>query len=141
MLIIRPNTTHRSSTSLLLCTTTCSVIHICHHQVGVGSIIIRNIEGKTSLLHSTLLRNTHRDDVNQHRTWFCLSRYYQRLSMAQINPFRPCLSHYATQSVSSRFSAKIFSPSAFAAGHDFVFFLPGSEPVLDGPVITMRYNT
>jgi len=102
--------------------------------------IKRNIKGVRPLLYSTLFRNTQRDDVNQDDIWFCLSRYYLYLSNAQTNPFRPCPNQSATHRVSSRFSVKIFSPSAVAAGHDF-FFSPGPELVLDGPIVTMRYNT
>ena len=91
MLIIRPNTTYRSSTTVSYYTLQhVSAIHICHHQVGVG-YTKRNIKGQRSFLHSTLFRNTQRDDVNQDCTRFCVSRYYQQLSIAQMNPFRPCL--------------------------------------------------
>lgn len=52
---------------------------------------------------------------------FCLSRYYHNLSVLQISLFRPSPSSSVDQSF--RFSVNIFSPSAFARGPDFFFFL------------------
>ena len=78
-----------------------------------------------SLFYRTLLKNTQRNDVTQACIWFCLSRYSRYLSIVQINPFRPHPSYSATNTVSSRFNAKIFSLPAVTAG--LGFFLTGPQ--------------
>jgi hypothetical protein len=53
--------------------------------------------------------------------YFCPSRYYHYLTIVQISPFRPSLSHSSTDSQYSRFSVKIFSQSALAGGGEIIF--------------------
>ena len=50
----------------------------------------------------------------------------------QINPFRLCLSHSATESQSFKFSVTILSRSALA-GETENIFSPGPEPAIGGP--------
>jgi len=53
VLIIRPNTTYRSSTTVFYYTLQhVSAVHICHHHVGVGHTK-RNIKEEKPLLHSS----------------------------------------------------------------------------------------
>ena len=61
------------------------------------------------------------------------------LSTVPINPFWSSPSHSATKSQSFRFSVKIFNRSAFAGRGAEIWFVPGPELALGGPVFR-RYK-